>query len=700
VKKKGKNQVVYNGPPPYLLDPNRSDLFADPRNVVQDKDGTNHLIGSGLSLTLQGHGPFQPSTTFQNANQSRTQTLHLSAERKPGSGLAEVEPYDYTILPIEKPSEHEARIGASKLGQAFPAKQNNSGSNFPSEAEISAPPANNIVGSQPSQNYPSQQYESHFSLKPGSVLDLQQSNILARRQNTSTSIAEHQSGQPNHNIVTLQTTKSSLPHRYAETTVQQLHPSQQSQAYLSRQNNPNNSSLFPDSGKPWDLDHNAVHRPSSQIVQPAKFGSIRNIPLSEVITQRDIHRSEFLARAQSDSIQNQVSHQNKNSALPQAGSSHLSSQDEIRSRGRDPSLREMNSANLEERNKVSQLNDDISLFNENYTSSSRANNSTPPTTPAIQESQEEGSSIVPGTTSRIPNQTNNPEMTHRGSSPRSRSRVESDSKTWEYAIRNEFRNPEDKSKAQEKDQDNGSAEDNYIVQEDGLMRYNLSKSNYDEFALPPYQLSASSGYSNIRSEAFPTGNRYPDAQVHKNAFYNANPRTKGRKRYRSVTPPDDYPVPDINDMSIPPELNTYTRAISGRRTRQTPTEYWDNRMDMLQASERRRMDRERHQELASALQARMERDEEEMYQGLQNFDGRRRGWTGEWGLDRQQNIQKYPESEHQKSRTQLEKERSTAEYSDPASNVRGAGLFEAMEEFESQREMDLICLEDAGMRIP
>jgi hypothetical protein len=244
VKKKGKNQVVYNGPPSYLLDPNRSDLFADPRNVVQDKDGTNHLIGSGLSPTLQGHGPFQPSTTFQHSNQSRTQTLHLSAERKPGSGLAEVEPYDYAILPIEKPSEHEARIGASKLGRAFPVKQNKSGSNFPSEAEIYAPPANNIVGSQPSQNYPSEQYESRFSLKPGFVLDLQQSNTLARRQNTSTSIAEHQSEQPNHNIVTLQTTTSSLPHRYAETTVQQLHPSQQSQAYPSRQYNPTNSSLF------------------------------------------------------------------------------------------------------------------------------------------------------------------------------------------------------------------------------------------------------------------------------------------------------------------------------------------------------------------------------------------------------------------------------------------------------------------------
>jgi ribosomal protein S25 len=46
VKKKSLSQSKpsYGGPPDYLLNPNRIDPFADPRNVVQDKDGTNHPI--------------------------------------------------------------------------------------------------------------------------------------------------------------------------------------------------------------------------------------------------------------------------------------------------------------------------------------------------------------------------------------------------------------------------------------------------------------------------------------------------------------------------------------------------------------------------------------------------------------------------------------------------------------------------------
>jgi hypothetical protein len=49
VKKKGLSQSkpTYGGPPDYLLNPNRTDPFADPKNVVQDKDGTNHPINYG-----------------------------------------------------------------------------------------------------------------------------------------------------------------------------------------------------------------------------------------------------------------------------------------------------------------------------------------------------------------------------------------------------------------------------------------------------------------------------------------------------------------------------------------------------------------------------------------------------------------------------------------------------------------------------
>jgi hypothetical protein len=49
VKKKGLSQSKpsYGGPPDYLLNPNRTDPFADPRNIVQDKDGTNHPVNYG-----------------------------------------------------------------------------------------------------------------------------------------------------------------------------------------------------------------------------------------------------------------------------------------------------------------------------------------------------------------------------------------------------------------------------------------------------------------------------------------------------------------------------------------------------------------------------------------------------------------------------------------------------------------------------
>jgi hypothetical protein len=63
VKKKSLSQSKpsYGGPPDYLLNPNRTDPFADPRNVAQDEDGTNrpinyrrHLHGSAQSTSASG----------------------------------------------------------------------------------------------------------------------------------------------------------------------------------------------------------------------------------------------------------------------------------------------------------------------------------------------------------------------------------------------------------------------------------------------------------------------------------------------------------------------------------------------------------------------------------------------------------------------------------------------------------------------
>jgi len=178
---------------------------------------------------------------------------------------------------------------------------------------------------------------------------------------------------------------------------------------------------------------------------------------------------------------------------------------------------------------------------------------------------------------------------------------------------------------------------------------------------------------------------------------NPNPR----KRYRSVTPPDDYPIPDIDDMRIPPERNTYTRAISGRKTQETPSSHWEMREEVLMASERRRIRRDLREieDLTRRREERKKRDEEEMHQGLQNFNGRQRGWNGERESVRQQTIREYHETEDQKAQAQFEKERAAAESSRPPlkiQRVNSEELKEVMEEVKSRREIEVMVLEDAG----
>lgn len=86
-----------------------------------------------------------------------------------------------------------------------------------------------------------------------------------------------------------------------------------------------------------------------------------------------------------------------------------------------------------------------------------------------------------------------------------------------------------------------------------------------------------------------------------------------RNRTRTPTPPfDDYPVPDIDDMTIDKRFMTYTRKRSRVETQQTPVEYEEERREWI----RRR-------------NARREREDQEMFEGLRAFKReRQRGWNG------------------------------------------------------------------------
>jgi hypothetical protein len=252
--KKNKNQVTYNGPPAYLMDLNRNDLFADPRNIVQDKDGTNRPIIGGL--------PF-----------------NTSAERLPvNENSAKTEPYVYAIPPTEKPSEFEARIAASKLGQHLPAQQDSIESDFP---EKFGPPAKGVVDSRPSQNISSQEGDNklRFAVKADFILDLRQSYILARRQGSSESdfpSQSDQSRQPGLKLIESQpshifppskdTNKFGFPlkvdtsGRFSNISVS----SEPTQAFLFQQNN--NETTLSQSHIPGQPDNDIIHLKPTQIL--------------------------------------------------------------------------------------------------------------------------------------------------------------------------------------------------------------------------------------------------------------------------------------------------------------------------------------------------------------------------------------------------------------------------------------------------
>jgi ribosomal protein L13E len=154
-------------------------------------------------------------------------------------------------------------------------------------------------------------------------------------------------------------------------------------------------------------------------------------------------------------------------------------------------------------------------------------------------------------------------------------------------------------------------------------------------------------------------------------------------------------------MTILPELNIYTRAISGRKTNETPSERWSSHEGRLKVSECGTIKREIG-DLTLAREKRKKRDEEEMYEGLRNFNGRQRGWNSERESDRQQTIRNYHETEHKKLQAQVEKDRAAAESSRPPlkiQRVNSEELMEVMEEVRSQREIQVMALEDLGDRL-
>jgi hypothetical protein len=105
---------------------------------------------------------------------------------------------------------------------------------------------------------------------------------------------------------------------------------------------------------------------------------------------------------------------------------------------------------------------------------------------------------------------------------------------------------------------------------------------YDEFAGPKlyHQDATASKFSNVRNSH---GLRLNDPS-RVNCQYGAEDDDSDtedrlrreyneRKRKYSPTPEYDPPMPEIDDMRIPPHLNTWRRAVSGKITKQTQAEY-------------------------------------------------------------------------------------------------------------------------------
>lgn len=157
-KKKSKKKPTYHGPPAYLLDGKRTNPFADPPNVFQDKDGTNRPINYG--------GKSHPSTQKTSAN----------------GPSADADLCVYGIPPTESRSERDARR-ASEEALAFAGQD-----------QLLSSPLSNFKTNHPDNNalpHPRRTTPStKYSAKPGAIklglkLDVKQTSFSTRGRTSS-----------------------------------------------------------------------------------------------------------------------------------------------------------------------------------------------------------------------------------------------------------------------------------------------------------------------------------------------------------------------------------------------------------------------------------------------------------------------------------------------------------------------------------
>jgi hypothetical protein len=94
------------------------------------------------------------------------------------------------------------------------------------------------------------------------------------------------------------------------------------------------------------------------------------------------------------------------------------------------------------------------------------------------------------------------------------------------------------------------------------------KFTYDPFALPPRYEPTAAVYSNVRGDGM------------------NNPSS--RKRARSIDPADDYPVPQFDNMLIPPKDQLYKFKVSGRTTEILPHQHWNQLTSGMNPEHRQR----------------------------------------------------------------------------------------------------------------
>jgi hypothetical protein len=104
------------------------------------------------------------------------------------------------------------------------------------------------------------------------------------------------------------------------------------------------------------------------------------------------------------------------------------------------------------------------------------------------------------------------------------------------------------------------------------------KSTYGPFALSPRYEPTAAVSSNVRGDSM------------------NNPSS--RKRARNIDPADDYPVPQFDNMLIPPKNQLYKRKLSGRTTGMLPHQHWNQLTSGMNKEHRQRysdgIDQRRH----------------------------------------------------------------------------------------------------------